>query len=546
MKFNPITAFASSILGFILLSCEKAQMADLIVHHAGIYTVNDNFEQAEAFAIKDGRFIAVGTNSEILEQFKSDSVLDLDGSFLYPGFIDAHAHFYGYGTGLQMADLTGLASFDELVETVRIHREKFPDQPWILGRGWDQNLWEGKEFPKKDTLDHLFPNTPILLTRIDGHAALANQAALDLGEINASTSISGGKVILDMGLPTGVLIDNAIQNVSTRIPAMGESEVNKALLIAQQNCFKVGLTTVADAGLDRYEIEQIEKLQLEGSLKMRIYAMVNPTPSNKTHYFEKGPSQHDRLTVMSFKIYGDGALGSRGAALLSPYHDSPDEQGFLLSSVEELEGLAKDIYQQGFQMNTHCIGDSTNRILLDIYSKVLKGKNNRRWRIEHAQVVHREDIEKFAKYQIIPSVQPTHATSDMYWAEERLGPERIRDAYTYKNLLDQNGIIALGSDFPVESINPMYGFHAAVARKDVKNWPENGFQPESKLTREEALKGMTIWAAYANFEEKLKGSIEPGKFADFVILDKDIMKIPEEELREVEVSSTYIGGEKVY
>lgn len=546
MKFNLFFAFVSSILGIILMSCDNRQMVDLIVLRARIYTVNDNFELAEAFAVKNGKFMAVGSNKEILEQYHSDSILDLDGSFLYPGFIDAHAHFFGYGTGLQMADLSGLASFQELVETVQIHREKFPDQSWILGRGWDQNLWEGKEFPKKDALDKLFPDTPVLLTRIDGHAALANQAALDLGEINTSTSISGGKVIMEKGLPTGVLIDNAIQKVSARIPEMKESEVNKALLTAQENCFKVGLTTVADAGLDRQEIEQIENLQKEGSLKMRIYAMVNPTPSNKSYYFEKGPYQNDRMTVKSFKVYGDGALGSRGAALLAPYHDSTEEQGFLLSSVEELEELAREMYNNGFQMNTHCIGDSTNRILLDIYSVVLKGENSRRWRIEHAQVVHREDIEKFAQYQIIPSVQPTHATSDMYWAEERLGPERIGDAYTYKNLLDQNGMIALGSDFPVESINPLYGFHSAVARKDGNNWPEQGFQSGNKLSREEALKGMTIWAAYANFEEELKGSIESGKFADFVILERDIMKIPEEELRDLVVSSTYIGGEKVY
>jgi predicted amidohydrolase YtcJ len=546
MKFNPFFAYVPFLLGIILISCDNRQTADLIVHHAEIYTVNDNFELAEAFAIKDGKFLAVGSNSEILDQYHSDSILDLEGSFLYPGFIDAHAHFFGYGTGLQMADLSGLGSFHELVEKVLNHRKNFPDQTWILGRGWDQNLWEGKEFPKKDTLDKLFPDTPVLLTRIDGHAALANQTALNLGEINASTSISGGKVILDKGLPTGVLIDNAIDKVSAKIPQLGESDVKKALLTAQENCFKVGLTTVADAGLDRQEIELIEKLQKEGSLKMRIYAMVNPTPSNKAYYFEKGPFQNDRLTIKSFKVYGDGALGSRGAALLAPYHDSPGEQGFLLSSEEELANLAKEMYQQGFQMNTHCIGDSTNRILLDIYSKVLKGENNRRWRIEHAQVVHPDDIEKFAQYQIIPSVQPTHATSDMYWAKERLGPERITYAYTYKNLLDQNGMIALGSDFPVESINPLYGFHSAVARKDGNNWPEQGFQSGIKLNREEALKGMTIWAAYANFEEEIKGSIEAGKFADFVILQKDIMDVPEEEIRDMAVSSTYIGGEKVY
>ena len=279
---------------------------------------------------------------------------------------------------------------------------------------------------------------------------------------------------------------------------------------------------------------------------MRIYAMISPTEENRKYYFERGPFQNELITIRSFKIFGDGALGSRGAALLKPYHDAPEEQGFLLSPAEEFESLANEIYANGFQMNTHCIGDSTNRTLLDIYAKVLKGKNDRRWRIEHAQIIDKEDLDKFGQYSIIPSVQPTHATSDMYWAEDRLGAERIGDAYIFKQLLDQNGRIALGSDFPVESINPLYGFHAAVARKDAKNWPEGGFQSDNKLTREEALKGMTIWAAYANLEDDIKGSIEVGKLADFVLLEQDIMKVQEEDIRDIKVRGTYIGGKKVY
>ena len=367
-----------------------------------------------------------------------------------------------------------------------------------------------------------------------------------MGKVTSSTSLLGGKVILEKGQPTGVLIDNAIGLVADQVPELTATEKKAALLTAQKNCFEVGLTTVADAGLSRGEIELIEKMHAEGALKMRIYAMVSPNKENKEYFFERGPSQSDFLTVRSFKVFGDGALGSRGAALLQPYHDAPDEYGFLLSKAEDLESLAEEMYEHGFQMNTHCIGDSANRTLLDIYAKVLKGKNDRRWRIEHAQVVNGKDLSKFAEYSIIPSVQPTHATSDMYWAEERLGPERIQDAYVFKELLDQNGMIALGSDFPVESINPMFGFHSAVARKDAKNWPEGGFQLENKLSREEALKGMTIWAAYANFEEKLKGSIEAGKLADFVILHKDILTAPEEELRGIKVKETYLGGEKVY
>jgi predicted amidohydrolase YtcJ len=545
MEFNTMFCLCISLL-LTTLACGGKEQADLVIYNAQVYTVDDQFTQAEAFAVRDGKFIAVGENDEILAKYDAPEALDLQGTTIYPGFIDAHAHFYGYGTGLQIADLTGASSFDELTQRLVRHREEHPEQPWLLGRGWDQNLWEKKAFPSREKLDELFPNIPVLLTRIDGHAALANKKALELGGITSSTSMLGGKVMLERNVPTGILIDNAIGLVSEKIPGLGLEEKKKALLAAQENCFQVGLTTVADAGLDREIIELMEEMQVEGNLKMRIYAMVNPSAENQAHYFERGPYQTDRMTVRSFKIFGDGALGSRGAALLKPYHDAPDEQGFLLSSVEEFEALAKEMYEHGFQMNTHCIGDSTNRTILDIYAKVLKGENDRRWRIEHAQIVSSKDVEKFGENQIIPSVQPTHATSDMYWAEDRLGSERIHDAYIFKKLLDQNGYIALGSDFPVEAINPLYGFHAAVARQDAAGWPEEGFQAKDKLSREEALKGMTIWAAFANFEEDKKGSIEAGKLADFVILEQDIITAPAEELRDIAVIGTYLGGEKVY
>src|SRR5690554_3368940 len=538
--------FACVYFFLMLISCATRERVDLIIYNGNIYTVDDEFQKAKAFAVKDGRFVAVGNSHEILEKYEAAEAVDLRGAAVYPGFIDAHAHFYGYGTGLQVADLTGADSFDELIQRVLDHRQKHPEQAWVLGRGWDQNLWEQKAFPSNDKLDELFPDTPVLLTRIDGHAALANSRALAIGEITPSTNILGGKVIMERNVPTGVLIDNAIGLVSEKIPGLTPTEKRKALLSAQENCFQVGLTTVADAGLSREIIELMEEMQEEGSLKMRIYAMVSPTPEDLAYYFEKGPYRKDRMTVKGFKIFGDGALGSRGAALLQPYHDSPDEQGFLLSSPKDFEKLAVSMYEHNFQMNTHCIGDSTNRVLLDIYAKVLKGKNERRWRIEHAQIVNEKDVAKFGQYNIIPSVQPTHATSDMDWAEDRLGQERMKDAYIFKELLDQNHLIALGSDFPVESVNPLYGFHAAVARKDAENWPQGGFQSENRLSREEALKGMTIWAAYANFEEDQKGSIETGKFADFVILEQDIMTEREEELRSLPVKGTYIGGERVY
>lgn len=545
MGSNVMRCLCTTVL-LTALSCGSKEQADLLIYNAKVYTVNDQFAEAEAFAVRNGKFVAVGMNDAVLAKYEAPEMLDLEGSAVYPGFIDAHAHFYGYGTSLQIADLTGASSFDETIQRLLDHREKYPEQSWLLGRGWDQNLWENKAFPNRKKLDELFPDIPVLLTRIDGHAALANSVALENGGVTASTSMLGGKVMVEMNVPSGILIDNAIGLVADKIPELGLEEKKKALLAAQENCFRVGLTTIADAGLDREIIDLMEEMQRDGSLKMRIYAMVSPTPKNKTYYFEKGPYQTERMTVRGFKVFGDGALGSRGAALLHPYHDAPEEQGFLLSSVEEFEALAQEMYDHDFQMNTHCIGDSANRTLLDIYAKILKGQNDRRWRIEHAQIVNSKDVEKFGENQIIPSIQPTHATSDMYWAEDRLGSERIHDAYIFKQLLDQNGYIALGSDFPVEAINPLFGFHAAVTRQDAKGWPEEGFQSNDKLSRQEALKGMTIWAAYANFEEDKKGSIEVGKWADFVITKQDIMTAPSETLRDIEVTATYVGGDKVF
>ncbi|GGZ40860.1 amidohydrolase [Echinicola pacifica] len=518
----------------------------MIVHNAVIYTVDGDFSVVEAFAIKDGLILETGTSKHILEKYEAQEVMDAKGLFIYPGFIDAHTHFYRYGLGLKVADLTGAKSEAEMIERVQQHRTNTPDQAWILGRGWDQNLWEGQHFPSKSTLDSLYPDIPVLLTRIDGHAALANSKALAMGGITPKETILGGKVITQNGKMTGVLIDNAIDLVSANIPDVSESDAREALLAAQKNCFEVGLTTVADAGLDKETILLIEQMQKEEELMMRVYAMINPSPENKEYFFEKGPYQNESLTVRSFKVYGDGALGSRGASLLRPYHDAPEESGFLLDQPEHFLALAEELNEKGFQMNTHCIGDSANRTLLNIYGKVLLGENDKRWRIEHAQVIHPMDIEKFAKFNIIPSVQPTHATSDMGWAADRLGEDRVKHAYTYQLLEQQNDMLALGSDFPVEDINPLYGYHAAVARTDGNNKPEGGFQPENKLSRQSALKGMTIWAAYANFEEPLKGSIEKGKLADFVVMERDLMTAPETILRELKIQATYIGGQKVY
>lgn len=542
----------------LLFSCSssKKEKVDLIVHNAVVYTVDSAFTLAESFAVKDGKIIEVGKNDSILAKYEGE-MLDAQGKAVYPGFIDAHCHFYGYGRSLNQVDLVDTKSFDEVLQRV-VEFSKTKKGEWLLGRGWDQNDWAVKEFPTKDKLDSLFPTTPVLLRRVDGHAVLVNSEAMRRAGITNETKVDGGSIEhYKKGLPvkgelnsidnvTGVLVDNAIDLVSDKIPSSSRPEAQAALLAAQKNCFEVGLTTVDDAGLAKQTVELIDEMQKNGELKMRVYAMLTDSKENLDYYLEHGKYKTDRLNVCSFKFYADGALGSRGACLLQPYTDKPEQQGFLLSKPEYYLEMAQKIFDKGFQMNTHCIGDSADRFLLNTYGYVLKGKNDRRWKIEHAQVINKNDFEKFGAYSIIPSVQPTHGTSDMYWAKDRLGDERVKGAYAYKDLLNSFGMVALGTDFPVENISTMYTFHSAVARKDLKGFPDGGFQMENALTREETLKGMTIWAAYSNFEEKEKGSIEKGKFADFVILDNDIMKINIDETPKTKVVYTFVNGEKVY
>ncbi len=543
-----IKSIIASTLAIALFfsACSNKKRVDALYTNGMVYTVDSAFAIQQAFAVKDGKFIAVGATDSLLQIYTSDSIVDLQGGVVYPGFIDAHCHFYGYGTGLQTVDLVGCKSMEEMVQRVTVFATANPTIKWITGRGWDQNLWVGKQFPKKDTFDVLFLDKPVLLARVDGHAALANSTALKLAKVTSSTRLIGGLVEVINGKVTGILVDNAVDLVTKVIPEKTIEEINTALLQAQRNCFAVGLTTIVDAGLDKKIVDAMDALHKSKELKMRIYAMLNPTPENKTHYYKNGIYKTDYLNVRSFKIYADGALGSRGACLLHPYNDRPNYSGFLLQRPLYFDSIAVECAQYGFQMNTHCIGDSANRYLLSAYAKVLKGKNDLRWRIEHAQVVNDTDFDAFGTYSIIPSVQTTHATSDMYWAAERLGNERVKGAYAYKKLLYQNNMLANGSDFPVESINPLYGFYAAVARMDANNYPEKGFQTENALTREQALRAMTIWAAYANFEEKEKGSIESGKMADFVILEKDLMKAPIRETRDAKVKATFIAGEKVF
>jgi len=527
----------------LIISCAPKKNVDGIVTNAKIYTVNDSFEKMESFAFANGKIVDLGTSEEMLNKYTASEVIDLKGKIVVPGLIDAHCHFYGLGLQQQRVDLTGTKSFDEVIERIVAFQDK-NDLPFITGRGWDQNDWGIKKFPTKDKLDELFPNTPVIVRRIDGHALLANQKAIDLAGVTTKTPFSGGDILQEDGKLTGIFIDNPMDLIEKIIPEPSDETKIKALKAAEKINFSNGLTSVVDAGLSRETIELIDSLQQSGDLKIRIYAMVSVSDENIDYYTKKGILKTDRLNVRSFKVYADGALGSRGATLKKPYSDKHDHYGAMVTPLNKLEEYAQKIVKSSYQMNTHAIGDSANYVMLKTYADVLKGDKNRRWRIEHAQVTDPSDFSYFEN--IIPSVQPTHATSDMYWAEARLGAARIKGAYAYKDLLNKYGKIALGTDYPIEQVNPMLTFYAAVARKDLQNYPKDGFQMENALTRVETLKGMTIWAAYANFEEDEKGSIEVGKLADFTILDKDIMQIDEAEIPKTKILGTYINGEKVY
>lgn len=544
-----MTRFFILLLVVITFSqCNSKTTVDTLLFNGTVYTVDSLFSKAEAVAVKDGKIVAVGNTADLQKMYTAKESIDLQGKFLYPGFNDAHAHFYRYGLGLRTADLTGSTSWEDVLQRLADFKKQIAPAPgdWIIGRGWDQNDWEQKEFPVNQKLNELFPDNPVLLTRVDGHAAVVNELALTKSGVTAATTLVGGDVILQNGKPTGVLIDNAIDLVSKNIPPATDQQIKEGLMAAQKNCFAAGLTSITDCGLDYEDVLQIEKTNMSGDLKMRLNVMLSDAAKNYNAIFQRGKIKTDRLNVQSFKVYADGALGSRGACLLEPYEDKPGSVGFLLSNPEHFDSVASVIYQKGFQMCTHAIGDSGNRTILNIYGKYLKEKNDLRWRIEHAQVVNANDFRLFGMYSVVPSVQPTHATSDMYWAEKRVGPIRVKGAYAFNDLLQQNGWIPLGTDFPVEDIDPLKTFYAAVFRKDAKGWPAAGYQTENALSREATLRGMTIWAAKAAFEEKEKGSIEKGKLADFVLLDHDLMTATFEQILSTKVIKTICGGEVVF
>jgi predicted amidohydrolase YtcJ len=532
----------------LLMSCKHITTADLIIYGAKIYTVDSSFSVAEAMAVKDGKILETGSTDHIRKTYTAPAVVNAEGKIIYPGFIDGHAHFYSYALSLQKVNLTGTRSWEECITRIQQFAvEKHIAQgEWITGYGWDQNDWDNKAFPSKELLDQYFPGNPVFLSRIDGHAAIVNQAALDKAGIKAGDTIAGGIIETKAGRLTGILVDNAMGRAGEVIPDPDNSMLKQLLDEAQQKCFAVGLTSVTDCGLTKQETDKLDSLQKEGLLKMKLTVLLADNPENYSWYLPKGIYKTDRMHIAGFKLFADGALGSRGACLLKSYHDKPGWNGFLLNDIDHYTTALSKIAASPFQACVHAIGDSGNRVILQQFAALLPPGNDRRWRVEHAQVVDPADIALFGRFNIIPSVQPTHATSDMYWAEDRLGADRIRSAYAYKDLLRQNGWMALGTDFPVEDISPFKTFYAAVVRKDAAGYPPGGFQMKNALTREEALRGITIWTARSSFEEAEKGSIEKGKDADLIITDTDLMQCEPAAMLKAKVLATYVRGEKVH
>jgi len=521
------------------------EKADLLVVNGKIYILDEVNTLVECVAIRKGKIIWKGSTQNAYRRFNTKETLDLEGKAVFPGFIDPHCHFYGLAKNFQYVDLVGSTSFEEVINRVKSFTSPLPDG-WIVGRGWDQNKWTEEKFPENGRLDKEFPGTPIVLIRIDGHAALASDEALKQAGINWIERFKPDEVETRNGLMTGILRENACDFIRSVVPAPDKKGKVRLLRKAEELCFSYGLTGVSDAGLDYEIVQLLDSMQRRGLLKINLYVMLNPTMENIDQFVLQGPYETGKLTVRSIKLYADGSLGSRTALLKQPYSDAPGTSGILVTQVDSIRQICKLGLAHGYQVNTHAIGDSAVKLILDIYGEFLKNPNDLRWRIEHAQVVDRKDVHLFNDYSIIPSIQATHATSDMFWAACRLGPVRLTCAYAYHTLLEQNGWLPNGTDFPIENVSPLLSFYAAVARKDIKGQPEQGFQMENGLTREEAIRSMTLWAARANFWETTRGSLENGKSADFVILSNDIMTIPMDEVPSVRVLKSFIAGEQVF
>jgi len=537
-----------------------AEPADIVFVNGNVYTVNEKQPRAEAIAVKGDRIVFVGSNANAKRfQGGGTRVIDLHGETVVPGMTDAHYHFIGVGQREMNLNLEGLTNLEDFLAKVKERVDRAKPGEWVTGRGWIETFWKPPVFPTRWDLDKISPNNPVFLTRADGHGAVANSAALKIGGVTKdSKDPFGGQILRDKqtGEPVGMLLDNAQGFVSRYIPAPTQAEIEQAIILANKRSIELGLTQVQDPGGSYRDVDLYKKLYGEGKLKLRIYkAVYGPGPEAK-RLLSEGPiieAFGDRLNVRTIKVVSDGALGSRGAALLEAYSDAPDSKGFLRVKEEDLLPMLKEALQKGIQVQTHAIGDYANRFILDEYEKALNAvaKSERkiaepRWRDEHSQIVNPIDIPRFAKLGIIPSMQASHAIGDLHFAPSRLGMKRLEGAYAWQSFIKSGVIVPGGSDAPVERGEPMIEFYAAVARKDIRGFSGEGWHPEEKVTREQALKMLTIWPAYAAFEEDVRGSIEVGKLADLTILSADIMKIPEMEILKTHCVMTVIGGEVVY
>lgn len=536
--------FLFLLLSIVLLSsCMKRIHVDLVVFNAKINTIDDANSIHEAMAIKDGKIVEVGPERQILNKYTFDEEIDAQGKEIYPGFTDAHGHILSLIEQRLNLNLNGTKSFQELLFQV----EKYVStckRKVILGRGWDQANWGTKEFPDNTLLNEKYPNTPIILIRVDGHAALVNDCLLKRAGLNENSQIAGGKIMLKDGKPSGIILDNAITEVMKVVPPFSLQEKKQMFLEIQQELFQYGITSVHEAGIEFGDIKLFQNLNDSKKLDLEVYAMLYPTKENLDFAQKNGIYHNNNLLIRSFKIVGDGSLGSRGACLKKEYSDDPHSHGFFITSIDEMNKVAKIARKINYQVNTHAIGDSTIKVVIDIIAETFKYKKDHRWRIEHAQVLDLKDIQKLGEFGVFPSVQPSHAVSDQRWAENRLGKERLKGAYAYQSILNNTGIFAFGTDFPIESFDPFLTIHAAVNRKTAENFPDGGFLFSEAVSLENCIRAMTIWPAFASFQEQKKGSLEKGKDATFVIFELPIKNkgnyIPNF------ANMTYIKGKKVY
>jgi predicted amidohydrolase YtcJ len=568
---KPLAVIASLLLLFgFLPKASNSNSADLVFINGNIYTVNEKQPRAEAIAVKGDRIVFVGTNADA-KRFEDAGtrVIDLHGETVLPGMTDAHYHFIGVGQREMNLNLEGITNLEDFLAKVKLRVDQAKPGEWVTGRGWIDTFWKPPVFPTRWDLDKIAPNNPVFLTRADGHGAVANSAALRIGGVAKDTKDPfGGQILRDKqtGEPTGMLLDNAQSAVARHIPQPNAADIAQAMVLANDRSVMLGWTQIQDPGGSYRDVDLYKKLYGEGKLKIRVYKAVYGPGSEAQRLLREGPiieAFNNHFNLRTIKVVSDGALGSRGAALLEPYTDMPEiknadgrmepNKGFLRVKEEDLLPMLEDALRKGIQVQTHAIGDYANRFILDEYEKALNAvpKSERkiaepRWRDEHSQIINPTDIPRFAQLGIIPSMQPSHAIGDLHFAPRRLGLERLKGAYAWQSLLKTGVIIPGGSDAPVERGEPMIEFYAAVARKDIRGFSGAGWHPEEKVTREQALKMFTIWPAYAAFEENLRGSIDVGKLADLTILSADIMKIPEVDILKTHCMMTVIGGEVVY